>query len=327
VIFFINMIDLLSSLARNEPRVDVHQHVWTEPLIEALAERRTLPFVRHGSGSVVLHAAGERPWPIPLHARPASVSGRRGCLAALRDDGLDASLIALSSPIGIEALVRDEALELIDAHLTGVAMLGTGYRAWGPIALDGAEAGDVDVIGRRGCAGVSIPAAALDGARALGQLAPVLDRAAALRLPVFVHPGPAGSVASREAPNGEPAWWPALTGYVSQMQAAWLTFVALGRRVHPDLVVVFSMLAGGAPLLSERLATRDGPSLDLRDPGIFYDTSSYGPRAISAMAQTVGVGQLLYGSDRPVVEPIRSGWDGALQANAGRLLSELRAAA
>ena len=64
------------------------------------------------------------------------------------------------------------------------------------------------------------------------------------------------------------------------------------------------MLAGGAPLHAERLAARGGPPLDLRDPLTFYDTSSYGPAAIEAIGRTGRSGQLVYGSDRPVIEPI-----------------------
>jgi hypothetical protein len=52
----------------------------------------------------------------------------------------------------------------------------------------------------------------------------------------------------------------------AQMQAAWLAFVTAGRSEHPHLDVVFAMLAGGAPLLVERLAARGGPAVDLRDP-------------------------------------------------------------
>ena len=43
------------------------------------------------------------------------------------------------------------------------------------------------------------------------------------------------------------------------------------------------MLAGGAPLHLERLAARGGPADRALDPLNFYDTSSYGPRAIDAM--------------------------------------------
>jgi hypothetical protein len=39
------------------------------------------------------------------------------------------------------------------------------------------------------------------------------------------------------------------------------------------------------------------------NPLTFYETSSYGPQAIVAMSSVVGPGQLVYGSDRPVVQP------------------------
>src|SRR5436305_10862523 len=45
------------------------------------------------------------------------------------------------------------------------------------------------------------------------------------------------------------------------------------------------------------------------------------PSVVKRLAQRVGAKQLLYGSDRPVVEPTRTGWDPSLQANAARLLA------
>ena len=80
------------------------------------------------------------------------------------------------------------------------------------------------------------------------------------------------------------------------------------------------MLAGGAPLLSERLVARGGPPIELRDPLTFYETSSFGRGAIEAMVERVGADQLVYGSDRPVVEPAQTGWEHTLQANSTRLL-------
>jgi hypothetical protein len=92
-----------------------------------------------------------------------------------------------------------------------------------------------------------------------------------------------------------------MTCYVAQMNAAWHSFIAWGRAAHPRLRVVFAMLAGGAPLHVERLAARGGPSSTAIDPLIFFDTSSYGPRAIDAVIRCMGIDQLVYGSDRPVV--------------------------
>jgi 6-methylsalicylate decarboxylase len=305
-------------------RVDIHQHIWTESLIEALAARTQLPFVRRDDGLTVLHAAGERPWVIDLEAEAPAARA-----ALLRGDRIDLALIAISSPIGIEALDRDSASTMIEAHLRGVAALGEGFAPWGPVALRDPDPGDVDRLRADGCVGVSLPAGALAGPEALDAISPLLERAAELRMPVFIHPGRAPGRGVPEASMNEPLWWRALTDYVVQMQAAWLTFATEGRRQHPELVAVFAMLAGGAPLLCERLDARGGPGVDLRDPGVYYDTSSYGPVAIEAMARRVGTEQLLYGSDRPVVEPIANGREAILQANAAAALfgtKRLRAA-
>ena len=305
-------------------RLDVHQHIWTAPLIDALAARTELPFVRRKGGIAELHAAEERPCVIDLSSQTAS---RRTRL--LDDDRIELAVIALSSPIGIEALPRDEALVVIGAHLDGVQALGQRFAAWGPVPLDNPDPDDVDEVLARGCVGVSLPAGALATPRELDAAAPLLHRIAQRGAPLFVHPGPTARSAGREqeAPAHEPPWWQALTGYVSQMQAAWLAFASAGRSRHPHLTVIFSMLAGGAPLLSERLDTRRGPLVDLGDPLTYYDTSSYGPTAIEAMARRVGSSQLVYGSDRTVLEPLPSGREAILQTAAAELLAPARLAA
>jgi predicted TIM-barrel fold metal-dependent hydrolase len=290
-------------------RVDVHQHVWTAPLLDALAERDRLPFVRRTDGIAVLHCAGEPAWAIDVESETAK---RRAELATA--DGLDRVIVAPSSPHGLEALPREEAQALIDAHLTGVEALGSPFAAWGPIALDRPDPDDVDALLARGCAGITLPAGALAGPDALAQTEPLLARAESLQATVFVHPGPA-----RSSSLTEPLWWPALTDYVAQMQAAWLTFATVGRRRHPSLPILFAILAGGAPLHAERLAARGGPPLDLQDPLTFYETSSYGPAAVEALARQVDPRQLVYGSDRPVIEPHRTRWDATLQTNAVRV--------
>ena len=49
------------NLIGNLMKIDVHQHLWTEPLVEALLTRSELPFVRSENGLTVLYLAGERP--------------------------------------------------------------------------------------------------------------------------------------------------------------------------------------------------------------------------------------------------------------------------
>lgn len=301
-------------------QIDVHQHFWSDPLLDALAARRTLPFVRRTNGLTILHAAGEQPY---LLDATAETGQRRAGL--LGEDGLDLAFVALSSAIGVEALPRGEAQELIEAHLEGVLALPDEFAPWGPVALDRIEPEDVDRLLARGCVGISLPAGALAGPSALARVAPLLARVQARQATLFVHPGPApGASPPAEAALNEPLWWRALTDYVAQMQAAWLTFATLGRREYPGLRILFAMLAGGAPLLSERLAARGGPAVDLGDPLVFYDTSSYGPAAVETMARRIGTEQLVYGSDRPVVEPTRTGREAMLAANGAMLLERAR---
>lgn len=297
-------------------RIDIHQHIWTAPLLDRLAGRRDLPLVRREGGVTVLHSVAEQPYVIDTEAEAPA---RRAAL--VREDGLDRAVVAISSPIGIEALPRECALELIDAHLEGVLALPDELGAWGPVALDRPEPDDVDAVLARGCVGVSLPAGALAGPDRLDQIGRVLERVAERGVPLFVHPGRAPQQAHTEADFGEPLWWRPLTDYVDQMQAAWLTFATLGRREHPDLQVVFAMLAGGAPLLSERLESRGAPTVELRDPNVFYETSSYGPVAVEMMARRVGEQSLIYGSDRPVVEPFTLGRERILQERAGALFT------
>ena len=287
-------------------KIDVHQHLWTEPLVRALAERSELPFVRDESGLTVLYLAGERPYVIDLASEAPAERA-----ALVERDGLDRALVCLSSPLGIEWLPRPQALALIDAYHEGALALDGPFGVWGAIALDRADADDVDRALARGCIGLSLPAGALASVEAVASLSVVLERLESHGAPLLVHPGPrlrAGAPrAAGESSFGDPLWWPALTGYVACMQAAWLAFLVAGRQRHPRLRVVFSMLAGLAPLQAERLRARGGPRPRVPDPLVFYETSSYGPAAVRVVEELVGPEQLLYGSDRPVVEPAELG--------------------
>lgn len=299
--------------------IDLHQHVWTPSLLDALTARERLPFVRRTpEGLTVLHSAGEPSYVIDAEAGTPGSRARQ-----LDSDGVDLAVIAISSPIGIEALPSDEAETLIDAHLDGVLALGDRFGAWGPIAFAAPDPDQVDERLDRGCVGLSISAGAIADPAGLEALLPVLERIQRHDVPLFVHPGPGREARGAEAPFGEPLWWPALTDYVAQMQAAWLSVVTHARRELPGLRTVFSMLAAGAPLLEERLATRGGPCVNLRDPLIFYDISSFGPRMVETTARWVGPRQLVYGSDRPVLEPLRTGREVELMTNAAAVLAEV----
>jgi hypothetical protein len=289
-------------------RVDVHQHLWSDPLIAVLYARRELPFARRENGLTVLYMAGERPYVLDLDSEAPA---RRGALVGY--DGVDRALLCLSSALGTETLPREQALALTEAHHEGALGLGEPFGVWAAVPLGDPAADDVERAVQRGCIGLCLPAAALAGVERIARLRELLHRLEELSVPLLVHPGPCRGQPSLQ----EPLWWPALTDYISGMHAAWHAFVAAGSASHPRLRVIFAMLAGLAPLHAERLLARGGPRLR-PDPRLFYETSSYGPAAIDAMAALVGAEQLLYGSDRPVVEPRGTclDWEATLDATA-----------
>jgi hypothetical protein len=305
------------------PRYDLHQHLWPEPFLAALERRTDAPALRRErDGTTTLVLAGEPA--APFSAAPHDGDRRR---EDLRADGIDRALVCLSSPLGIEALPRAEAQPLLDAWHDGVFALGEPFGVWGAVALDDARAADVEALLDRGAAGISLPAGAFVTPRAVAGVLPLLRALEARDRPLLVHPGavPAGTPA--------PPWWPASVGYVAELHAAWHGFAAWARPELEALRVVFVALAGAAPLHLERVAGRGGPALAAFDPLTFYDTSSYGPRAIEAVGGVVGLDQLVHGSDRPVLDaPLRHGLGAAgdhalTTTNPARLLTGAPASA
>jgi predicted TIM-barrel fold metal-dependent hydrolase len=250
------------------PSHDLHQHLWPEPLIAALRARPEPPRLR---GDLLELPCGVSRVDVRAHALDAR-------LAALDRDEIDIAVV--SCPPTLEL---DE--ELVDVYHEGIAevVAASGGRL---LALAHREARD-------GFVGACVPAADVVEPN---RLAPLLDELERRRGLLFVHPGPA------PAPAGAPAWWPAVVDYTSQMQAAYAAWVAHGSAAWPDLRVVFAILAGGAPIQLERLASRGVDTRVVLHPNVYLDTASYGERALELTLATYGVGQLVYGSDSPVID-------------------------
>lgn len=237
----------------------------------------------------MLRIEGEEDAPLDLADHDP---GRRAALAD--SDGIDLALVALSPPLGIEALPANEAEPLLAAYHDGVAELPALFGAWAAVGLAEPDPEAVSRLLDRGFVGACVPADALDSPEGLDRLGPVLETLERHDAPVLIHPGPARAEAS-----AHPPWWQAMTGYVAAMQRAWHAFAVWGRAAHPRLRACFAMLAGLAPLHRERLLARGGRAVS--DPDVFLDTSSYGPRAVDAVLREVGVDRLVHGSDRPVI--------------------------
>jgi 6-methylsalicylate decarboxylase len=305
------------------PRVDIHQHLWPERLIDELSRRERPPFIRRAGARWKLRLEGEPEYLFELSQHDATLRARE-----LGEQGIDRAVIGLSTPLGIEGLPADEAGPLLESYHAGVLELGEPFAAWASTRLRSPDPDRVDEALDRGLVGLALPAGALRSREGLARCRGLLARLEARGAPLFVHPGPDPLEIrlGNDEPSSDPAWWPGMTDYVSQMNAAWHAFAAWGRLSHPGLRVVFAMLAGGAPLHVERSIARGGPAQAISDPGLFYDTSSYGERALDAVVRMVGINQLVYGSDRPVIDPPRPDLLGAaaaeamLRANPARLL-------
>ncbi|WP_406114946.1 amidohydrolase [Streptomyces sp. NBC_01014] len=295
--------------------VDVHQHLWPPAFTELLRARRTGP---HLDGWT-LHLPGEPPYQVD----PADHDlAARTALA--RSDGLGLALVSLSSPLGIEYLPPAESAPLLAAFHEGALALPAPFGVWASAGLVAPDPNSLADTLDRGCAGLQLPATALLDEADWAHCAPLIDTLTRADKPLFVHPGaaPAGD-------PGAPPWWPALVPYLQQMHAAWFAFRAFGRPRHPGLRICFAALAGLAPLHGERLAARGGGRGPV-DFDAFYETSSYGTRAVDALVRAVGIDVVVSGSDRPYAVPVHPdlGADAAVHAlratNPARLLNGAR---
>src|SRR3954467_14867994 len=111
-------------------RLDVHQHLWSEPLVAALARRRVPPRVRRERDGWWLDLHNEAPCRLELAAEDV---GRPAALVHL--GGLDRALLPLSGPLGIETLDPDEAAPVLEAHHAAVAALPHEFGGWASVPL------------------------------------------------------------------------------------------------------------------------------------------------------------------------------------------------
>jgi len=259
--------------------VDVHQHLWPTQFVRALARRRRPPLIDRDR---LVLAEG-------TYDVPAGIDDPAALVAALDDAELDVAVVSLQPTLGTAEVAPAERDELELTWAEGIRELCAEtdgrVRAFAPgRVLDG-------------FAGASVQARALDD---LDALAPLLDELERRSQPLFVHPG------APRGPENRPDWWPAVVDYTAQMQRAYFGWLAFGRERWPALRVVFALLAGGAPFQLERLGQRGRDVRSVLDDNVFLDVATYGRRAIELCAQTFGVRRLVYGSDRPLVDPAQT---------------------
>jgi 6-methylsalicylate decarboxylase len=251
------------------PTYDIHQHFLPPQLVAELRARRTPPRL---DGDLLELAEGL----FPFDERDNDLDER---LALLDRDGIDVALISLAPTMETES-----EPDLQDAYHEGI------------LEVVAAAGGRLQALAAGAClegfAGACVSAHAV--LRGLDTLPGELAQAGQV---MFVHPGP-----PHPPPTGAPAWWTAVVDYTEQMQAAYFAWLDAGVERYPELDVAFAILAGGAPIQLERLRSRGGDPAAAQHPRIHLDTASYGARALALCVETVGAAQMVYGSDRPVVD-------------------------
>ena len=162
--------------------IDLHQHLWPEPLVEALRDRTHAPYLRG--------------WTLQTDGEPASELepadhdvARRVALDV--DAGVDLACVSLSAPLGIEDLPADEAAPLLDAWHDGAAGLPDHFAAWASVASREPDLGTLATRLEGGFVGLQLPASDLGGPEAWLAAGEVLRVAELADRPVLVHPGPA----------------------------------------------------------------------------------------------------------------------------------------
>jgi predicted TIM-barrel fold metal-dependent hydrolase len=227
--------------------------------------------------------------------------------------------VSLSTPLGLESLPRDEAGELVDAWHAGALALPDHFGVWASVPdVDPDLTALADLLAEPRLVGVQLAATRLATPLGWERAGALLDVAERAGKPVLVHPGPVPAPDASSAGDGQdvddlPGWWAPVVDYVQQLHAAWWAWhAAHGRSSHPELRVVFAAAAGLAPLHSERYAVRGGTPRPV-DPGVFVDTSGYGPRALDGVVRSLGIDGVVLGSDRPYAAPFGGHLDTAAE--------------
>ena len=229
-------------------------------------------------------------------------------IAILDAGGIDAAVISISTPIGVESLPEDDARPLLDAYHAGIAEIaaGSGGRllAFAAACLAADDAGAAEVARRldEGFVGLSLPSEALATPDGLDRCAPLLQVLERASRPLFVHPGPAPWTRAEPADVRLPAWWTPLAQYPAWSLRAFATWRALGAVAYPTLRVVFAIMAGGAPFLEGRWRTFSGRAGGI-DPNLFLDSASCQRLDLELALAAYGAEQIVLGTDVPVIDP------------------------
>lgn len=289
-------------------RVDVHNHFYPGNYLQMLEEKGV--GVRIGTdlnGRHYLEEGGTRL--VTLTPPMVSLDDR---FRMMDENGIAVQILSMTSPnvyafepgdaISVARMVNDEYAAIKDRQPDRIRCfasvpLGTGEEVR---ELDRA----IHSLGMDGLiVGTNIHGKTLDDE----SFAPFWQRVHELRLPVLIHPmTPMVGTGHLETFALVP-----LVGFPFDTTLAFIRLVWTGfLDRYPDIRLVASHTGGALPYLFGRFEighdayaecrqVRERPTEYLKR--IFYDTISYHPPALRCLADSVGVSQLLFGTDYPHV--------------------------
>lgn len=244
------------------PATDFHQHLWPDSFRLLLEQRATPPYLR--GRRLVLPRGGE----FQVDPRAYAPDVR---LAELDRAGLQRSVVSLPP-------TTEPTHELVDAWHEGALQLEAATAGrFVPLAYATADPAFVGAI---------VPAPLLSTSEQL------LTQLAEQNQLAFVHPA--------AAKPGAVAWQTAAVRYAQQMLDAYAYWMATGSCRWPTLRIVFALLAGGAAFQIERFVRRGLDMHAVEIDNVWFETSSYGERALELSLQTFGAHRHVFGSDAPI---------------------------
>ena len=284
-------------------RVDTHVHYMPSALREALEGREDIPRLTRQNGDLVVDWHDGISFPLWREAIDLEAAGQRA-----RAAGIDTSVLSVITPsveqfapaqaIAVARACNDELAEASrDAHFAAVATL--------PWQAPDAAVAELERAASLGLSGAYVSSTVGVEPLDAPAFAPVFDAAAALGLPVMLHPA---------YPMGVPAVdayaLPTTLGFLMETSAATLRLILGGLYVrHPDFKLYLVHIGSLLPYILGRLdyeAERyEGAMGKLTVPPsehvkrLYTDSVCVYPPALRLALETFGADRLMFGTDEP----------------------------
>ena len=290
-------------------RIDVHAHIVERDYLEALQRLAGLTAERTADGKTLLRRDGyTMAW---TRADMFDVDRR---LSEMDRKGIDVRVLSLSTPnvypwrgaeqVRIARAINDALARMVRAHpdrFVGLASL--------PLADTGAALAELErSVGELGMKGVVIGSNVDGMAMNDARLEPVWARLNALRLPVFEHP-----MFPKDTSGLGEFELPLRVGLVfdTTLAATRMIYGGVFER-YPDFPYILGHTGGALLTILERLDNGyrlfpDCRKFIARPPSefakkLYYDTCAFYAPALRMAIDSVGVSQLLFGTDDPYID-------------------------